>query len=449
MNEPSPKPAATQGALVAGVTDRLLALAADAFAADAVDLAIEIARLAVETAPSRRSLSLLATYVAASGDAEEVIRIYRRMLDELGFAMDAPIALALGLAEAERGDFREALNYFWRVVALGEDNEELWFYIGSCYAMLRQFAAANHVFARDIRLPLQDRRVTSTALLRLPSRRDDIRRVEEAELPFRRDFVLDRDIAFVDERVADAEFVHLICCDSSYFRLFARAVARSMAERASVRAALHFHLVNAQPADLELFAALRASFDLPFVLSAERVDFAAMTQDEIKTYLTCVRFLLLPDLLARYAKPILVTDADQTILRPLGEFIAQARAHDVGLLLFPRAHYNILALISASVCVANATAQASAYFAAVRDYILERMASPGAIAWHLDQAALAAAYLASDDVDFWLMPPKTMISKVLKASSSTEEPALFWSATYSIATNARKLDSDEYQSLTA
>jgi hypothetical protein len=156
----------------------------------------------------------------------------------------------------------------------------------------------------------------------------------------------------------------------------------------------------------------------------------------------------LPELQAHYDKVILVTDADQTIVRPIDRLIEQARAHDVGLLLFQRATYNILALISASVCIAGPSAKSRSFFEAVRAYIRERMTDPQALGWHLDQAALAAVYLASSDLDFYLIPPTSMVSKVLKPSSEnrSDEP-LFWSVTYSIKANARKLDMDEFRGM--
>jgi hypothetical protein len=175
------------------------------------------------------------------------------------------------------------------------------------------------------------------------------------------------------------------------------------------------------------------------------VDFRGLTPEQIRTYYTCARFLLLPELQARYEKLILLTDADQTVIRSLGGFLENASEHDVGLLLFPRARYNILALISASVCIANATSGSRRFFSAVRHYILERMTDPAGLSWHLDQAALAGAYLACEDVDFWLIPPKTMVSKPMRQQAADDDQALFWSVTYSIESNAEKLNSVDFQ----
>src|SRR5678816_659508 len=102
--------------------EELLAIAEDASSAGNVEIAIRVARLAAHCSPSRRSLTFLADRLASIGSAPEVIRIYHYMIDVLGVPMDATIARALGYAEAEAGNFRKALDYFWRVLAMkGED----------------------------------------------------------------------------------------------------------------------------------------------------------------------------------------------------------------------------------------------------------------------------------------------------------------------------------------
>ena len=421
----------------------LLGIAEDAAAADALDIAIRIARLVVRSKPSRSAVILLADLAAASGDAEEVIRLYEYMTSVIGIPLDARTALALGYAHAERGDFQEALNYFWRVAALRGPDDLLWRLIGSCYAMMRQFAAANQIFLRNATVPLADGRSTSTAILRLPNRPDAIRRVTPEELLIRREFTLDSETLAADSSASGADAVHLICCDSRYFSLFGQAVARSVALRSRARLALHFHIVNAQPPDDVLIEELRMNSGVPIVYTTETVDFRGATPEQIRTYYSCARFLLLPELQASYAKLILVTDADQTVIRSLDRFLESARGHDVSLLLFPRARYNLMALISASVCVANATSGSRRFFATVRDYILERMTDPEGLAWHLDQAALAGAYLACPDVDVWHIPPKTMVSRTLKPGPDDDD-TLFWSVTYSIEANAQKLNGLEF-----
>jgi hypothetical protein len=139
---------------------------------------------------------------------------------------------------------------------------------------------------------------------------------------------------------------------------------------------------------------------------------------------------------------VIVSDADQAVVGDLGDVLAEARRHDVSLLLFPALRSNLLALISATVCVANVTEKARAFFAAVQTYLLTLMEERAALSWHLDQAALVVAYLASPDVDFHLLPPGVLHNRPPKAQM--DEQAVFWSVTYSVEQNARKLKAGDY-----
>ncbi|MGA2842395.1 MAG: tetratricopeptide repeat protein [Steroidobacteraceae bacterium] len=426
---------------------RLLNLAAEAYADSAVDVAIKLTQLAVEQEPTANALMQLAWALRVAGDFDGAIGLYERILEKKILPADAAILLALGLTESERGNFGAALDYLWQVVALGGATDLTWFYIGSCYGMLRQFGPANEIFKRDNVLPLHDGRTTSTRLLRLPSQRSEVQRPSSGELPFDRDLSLSQQMTANSSHASKADIIHLVCCDSRYLSLFARALARSVDEKAGVNVALHFHVVNPGPNDPPLLETLRAELNTSIAWTTERTDFRQLDVHQVQTYFSCARYLVLPELLKYYKRPILVTDADQFIVKSLKAFMDEACRHDVSLFLQPMAHSNLLALISASICVANDTPRSFDFFSAVGDYCLERMTDPQAMAWHLDQAALAAVYLASADIDFFLIPPKTMISTMPRKKPAREAAALFWSVTYSVEANAQKLESEDFQSL--
>ncbi len=103
---------------------------------------------------------------------------------------------------------------------------------------------------------------------------------------------------------------------------------------------------------------------------------------------------------------------------------------------FPYGRFNLMARFSASVIIASTPAAAS-YFDRVAAYIAERMRDPQAIAWHLDQIALDVAYLVSDDIVLSELPNGAMLSAAPDAD--VPDDTYFWSVTYSIAANARKL----------
>jgi hypothetical protein len=187
---------------------------------------------------------------------------------------------------------------------------------------------------------------------------------------------------------------------------------------------------------------LTRDFGLDIVCTKQTASVDQLTEEQRKTIYSCMRFLVLPALLPVYEKPVLVTDADQAVVGDLRSFIAEAKQHDVSVLLLPAARSNLLALISATVTVANTTPGAREFFNAVRNYLLARMRDPEAVAWHLDQAALAAIYLASPDIDFNLLPPEILVQR-------RAQNGLFWSITYSVHQNAAKLNSGEFWSYAA
>ena len=103
-----------------------------------------------------------------------------------------------------------------------------------------------------------------------------------------------------------------------------------------------------------------------------------------------------------------------------------------------------MARFSASVIIASSPAAAT-YFDRVAAYISERMHDPAAIAWHLDQIGLDVAYLVSDDIVLSELPPGAMLSAAPDAD--VPDDTYFWSVTYSVAANARKLAHPIFQKL--
>ena len=111
---------------------------------------------------------------------------------------------------------------------------------------------------------------------------------------------------------------------------------------------------------------------------------------------------------------------------------------------FPYGRFNLMARFSASAIIAS-TPAAATYFDRVAAYIAGRMRDPPAIAWHLDQIALDVAYLVSDDIVLSELPPGAMLSAAPEADVPND--TYFWSVTYSVAANARKLAHPIFQKL--
>jgi tetratricopeptide (TPR) repeat protein len=104
--------------------ERLLNLAREAYADGALDVAINLFRLAAEAEPTPAALMGLASHLRVEGDIDGAIEIYKRILEEeILPANDVFLLASLGHAESERGNFRAALDYLWQLVAQNSATE--------------------------------------------------------------------------------------------------------------------------------------------------------------------------------------------------------------------------------------------------------------------------------------------------------------------------------------
>lgn len=109
-----------------------------------------------------------------------------------------------------------------------------------------------------------------------------------------------------DQLPPDTSTVVLCAADDVYFSAFADDFARNVLEVAPT-ACIHFHLINntippARIVDSALLA------DERIHLTTEKV-----AGTDLRTYTTMARYLLLPILLERWGKPVLVSDIDMTL----------------------------------------------------------------------------------------------------------------------------------------
>jgi hypothetical protein len=424
-----------------GLHERLLQIADQAFADGATQVAFDLVATVVQRQVNRKSLMHLAGVLMRTGQFAEAANTYRRVIVDYPHDENHTVYRSLGSAEAAAGNLEAAVEALQVAVCSSAEPQDAAYGLASCFAYMRKFDAANEIFARNIPIPLYENRQTSTRIIRLVADRSAIPAPDPKGLSLKREVHFNWDNSISAMKIDDCEAVQFIACDANYFSLFARPVCRSVVERSGVKLALHFHVVNPTQSISAHIADLRRDFQLPIVYSSETIDLHQLSSEQAKTVCSCVRYLVLPDILEHYQKTILVTDADQLIASGLHSFFAGVKAHDVGLLFFPTGRDNLLSLVSASVCVVNPSRGGRAFASAVRNYLLERLSDRESISWHLDQAGLAAIYLASGDIDFHLFEPKIMKSTItLKRSSDAPDPeTLFWSVTYSIQGNAYKL----------
>lgn len=406
----------------------------DAGRAAGVEAVIGLANRLVETADAYNMLAV-------------AHRISARHTESLA-AVDAAIRLAgdpapvsflhvRALALTHLGRYREAAADLNLAHRTQPEDTGIAYALGSLRAALGEFPQADALFARDLPILMGNGGLTSTAVLTLGPPRANALSLLNWEVSRR----VTLDGPRSAEAMAEVELVHFFCCDSRYFHLFAGPVLRSLERNAGMRVGLHIHVVNPDPTVEQAVADLRALTKLPISATFETATLSQFDEGQRRTYYSCTRFLLLPSLIELYGKPVLVTDADQLVIKSLRSLMSKTADSDAGLLVFPGSACNLLSLVSASVLIARPTKAGQAFFKAVEGYLADALTQPRRVQWHLDQAALGACYLKNKSAEIALIEPGTMLSELYRNGEVELGEAVFWSVTYSIPENQKKMSS--------
>ncbi|WP_462118320.1 glycosyltransferase [Methylorubrum extorquens] len=401
----------------------------------------------VETRPKLAHMFMVwANSLFATPDTLVAIAMWHRSKGEHERSLEL-FDQAVGLLHARAitncyvGRFEAALSDLERAGAMQPDNARVSYGLASLLAFHKRFAEAGHLFAKSLQVPLGNGGTTTTATVRFDE--PDPGSCERLDRLYRRTLTIDRN--GMRNLHADRDVVFCFCCDITYFRLFASAVLASITRNAGVAAGLHIHVVNPDAEILAEFARIASPAHIPVSLSTEAVDLSSFDDEQRKTYYSCVRFLVLPDFIQAIARPIIMTDADQMVVRPVTGLLEEMHGADAGLLLFPQAAFNILSLVSASVTFASPEPRALHFFQRIAHYVASLLSEAGYAQWHLDQAALAVAYVMNQTAVLRTFRPGIMHSNVYDGGEAVLGDALFWSITYSISENAKKIGTDLFK----
>jgi hypothetical protein len=183
------------------------------------------------------------------------------------------------------------------------------------------------------------------------------------------------------------------CCDAVYVRKFLPTMVRSIAEDSGLDCAIALHLVNPDAEAEATVAALAAAHGADrFIILRETIDLSPLG-DDAKTYYACSRFLVLPDLLVRWQRPVLMLDVDLLAIRDLNPLLATSARSDLGMMSHALKRLDIWSLLYADVLHIRPTTGALRFLDLTRRYI-RHFLDRGLPVWFLDQAALAAVHLA-------------------------------------------------------
>lgn len=393
--------------------------------------AVAVARAAARAHPNENGELQLANLFAIAGRTGEA----RAALADLTWPERQVVLADVAMRE---GRIEEAVGLIEQYLATHPGHGFLHYKLASLLPHLGRFEEANRHAARGSLISCGDLQQTSTRIIRFPTSLP-------APLPtprFRRRVRYE-----LLAEPAAVQAIYVAGCDSRYFLLFGEALANSLAQRAGVPFLLHVHLVNPDPAAEALLERLRAKPPLPIACSRESVDLSDLGDRPRRTYLACARFLVLPELLETYARPMVVADADQLVMGDLGGLLHDLRGHDVALLRDDSHIANLASLISASVLAFNPSPGGRRFTRTVCDILTERMTDPAGLSWHLDQATLAVAHLWHPEISTLRLPPTIMDSVVDQrvAPDALGAKALFWSITMSHEHTARKLNTSLFR----
>ena len=423
-------------------SDRLIADAEKLLSIGSVETALKRSRCAISCYVSPRALDFHACVLRAAGNYDGSLQVYFELGQTFGLrGYHDQLALSLILARQPS----EAVEPLRLHLHDHPGDNLFWVRVASTFAMTGLFEEADQILARDIALPQVNGLTANTSVFRFLSRPRAGGSPTTPFLSSRRVALDPADLALMRE----AEVVLFVSGNVDYIRRFLEPAVRSFELRSGLRGGVHVHIIEPDEGSLCVVERLRLSCSLPIAVSRETVDRDLISPPALKSYFSIARFLLLPDILARYGRTVLMTDIDQLVLKSLVDLIERAETHDAALLYFPRFVTNVFAMTSASALVACWTDEGRRFAAKMRDYLVDRIdALAGALPWHLDQGALTYAVLTSPRMRWYPFPQGALQSdeSSVKRLPAIRETTLFWSITASIGRNRRKEGTAVFQS---
>lgn len=436
-----------------GVTERALAdvlmrSAHRALSLGNVECALKLARRAAKAWPDARRFVALGALFYEAGCLSEALEAFGTAAAMTRGQLPADVRYTEGTILAQLGRIGAAEAALRITVALEPTHQSAIYALASLLACRGAFEEADAFFARDLPVRCDDGKFTWTRCIRLPLPGRPLGAEAPGEpVPPGRQVQFDVLVEKVGSERGRLGAVYAVAADASYLHRFARPLAASLARWSGGGVLLHLHVVNPDREVPALLAEL-ASGPVPLSVSEEAVDLSSWEEDAHRSYYSCARYLLLPELLARYEAPILVADIDQMLLGDPAPLLARAAEGDVGLLLFENQRQNLLSRISATLLLAAPTSGARRFALTLAAVLAEAIAQPDRMVWHLDQAALSVTQLGIEGVrSFGLDPAFVHLAPEEPPAQRPPGVGLFWSITNSIPSNRAKLESPTFRAL--
>lgn len=392
-------------------------------------------RLATQFTPSAAyRLFRLAELLHIQGRSKDARSVISKSLKTFTQTPPVEVLTCAGFIDCAVGDLAAAEQRLREAHDNYPDNYLAAYSLGSILCVQGKSAEADAMFAQDIPVMTGMGKHTSTRALCFGT-------------PIAAATLVRRVTLLAADQAPQSTSVFFAAADSVYFCRYARHVVRSIAAATGLPATLHFHVVNPSAEALALAHELK---DTGVQVSIETTDLSAFDEDQRKTYFSCARYLALPWIMELYTRPVIVMDMDQMVMSSPAPLLAFAQAHDVSLLKFDSGRSNVFSLISATLLVVAPTVEGKKFAQRLTDSLTFAIQNPSHMQWHLDQAALARAYLSMPAVRFGYIPASMLHlgAGEPKAKRRADE-GIFWSITNSIESNLSKLETASFKRFSA
>jgi hypothetical protein len=392
--------------------------------------AIGTMKLAAALRPSTQKLLGLATMQMNAGDFEGAKKSLAKAERMHGDTAPFDIAYRRAICKSMSGDTVGALSDMRMAHSIRPDDECAVYALGSLLAINGRLEDANNVFARDTPVMTGAGHHTYTRALRFPGSAQSQHGVFERVVATQHEPAI---------RADGLRAVYLVAADSVYFCRYAQALARSIAVFGESRILLHLHIINPNEAAAALMESIASNFD-SVRISSESVDLSGLDDFQRKTYYACSRYLMLPGVLEESDCPVIVADMDQLLMSDPQPLLSMADRSDVSLIRFDRQWHNIFSLFSATLLMVSPNPNAQSFARAVAARIESSASNRQDLVWHLDQGALATAYLSNLEIKYGFIPPGMIhLDKGEPLADRPHGEGIFWSITNSIPGNLEKL----------
>ena len=242
-------------------------------------------------------------------------------------------------------------------------------------------------------------------------------------------------------------------CDGVYFDRYASALLHSATVMSGLKPSFHLHVVD-PPADIEArIADWDERLGRPGIgLTVEHTDLAGAEHETRITTYACARFRILPALMARYGRPILMLDTDLIVLRDLQGFVAELAEGDFAAVSVDHARFEPWNWYWADVLHFAATPAAMNLAERVARYC-DHFLALGRPRWFLDQIAITAALHVPLDGEprprVVRIPSDVHRLSIEYVDGRDKEPpetVLFWSAHASTVKASYTVETERYAS---